>query len=378
MLTKTYHATYVRITLAIALLIAVFAASPARAVTSIRYVKWNAGGANNGTSWANAYKDLQSALAAAPSGSEIWVAAGTYKPTSGTDRTVSFSLKNGVKVYGGFAGTETLLSQRNPAANVTILSADIGVAGNVSDNSYHVVSNVNVNNTALLDGFTIRDGYAENWQINNDLYDRGGGMYNYASSPVLVNLIFTDNYVADFGGGMYNDQSHPSLTNVTFTNNVSDYMGGGMYSEAQSSPSLTNVTFSDNTAYSGGGMANLGHSNPSLTNVTFAYNIADNHGGGMINTYGSSPTLNKVTFVGNTAAKQGGGMSNSQSNPSLVNVTFSGNIADTYGGGMYNQDSSPVLTDVVFSSNEASSGGGMANKNSSPVLNRLTFSQNMA
>ena len=88
------------------------------------YVKWNAGGTNAGTSWTNAYTDLQSALGASPC-TEIWVAAGTYKPTTGTDRTATFQLKNGVALYGGFAGTETARNQRNPAANVTILSGDI-------------------------------------------------------------------------------------------------------------------------------------------------------------------------------------------------------------------------------------------------------------
>jgi hypothetical protein len=50
--------------------------------------------------------------------------AGTYKHTATADRTISFALKNGVGVYGGFAGTETMRSQRNPATNVTILSGD--------------------------------------------------------------------------------------------------------------------------------------------------------------------------------------------------------------------------------------------------------------
>ncbi|HEY3477130.1 MAG TPA: SBBP repeat-containing protein, partial [Anaerolineales bacterium] len=93
----------------------------------IYYVNWDATGADDGTSWEDAYTDLQSALSAASYGDKIWVAAGTYKPTSGTDRTISFTLKNGVAVYGGFAGTETSRAQRNYEANVTVLSGDIGV-----------------------------------------------------------------------------------------------------------------------------------------------------------------------------------------------------------------------------------------------------------
>jgi len=122
----------------------------------IYYVREYASGANNGTSWTDAYTDLQSALAAASSGDEIWVADGTYKPTTGTDRTISFSLKNGVNVYGGFSGTETSLVQRHGSVpRYTVLSRDIGTEGDNSDNSYHVVSNINIDNTALLDGFAI-------------------------------------------------------------------------------------------------------------------------------------------------------------------------------------------------------------------------------
>ena len=68
----------------------------------------------------NAYKDLQSALSGAVSGTEIWVAAGTYRPTTSTDRAKSFTLKSGVAIYDGFSGTETLRIQRNASVNVTI------------------------------------------------------------------------------------------------------------------------------------------------------------------------------------------------------------------------------------------------------------------
>src|SRR5690606_38443502 len=103
------------------------------------YVKWNATGTNEGSSWTDAYTSLQSALSAASSGDEIWVATGTYKPTTTTNRTISFTLTNDVSVYGGFAGTEAFLSQRDWETNVTTLSGDIGAAGNNTDNSYHVV-----------------------------------------------------------------------------------------------------------------------------------------------------------------------------------------------------------------------------------------------
>ena len=129
-------------------------AGPAGAA-GIHYVKADATGANNGLSWTNAYTDLQAGLAAAEWGDEIWVAQGAYKPTSGTLPTVSFELEAGVGLYGGFAGAETELGQRNWKTNATILSGDIGTVGSATDNSYHVVTGAHL---AILDGFTITGG----------------------------------------------------------------------------------------------------------------------------------------------------------------------------------------------------------------------------
>lgn len=90
------------------------------------YVKHNATGSANGTSWTNAHTNLSTALSNSSSGDEIWVAAGTYKPTTGTSRTISFEMEDGVALYGGFSGNETSRSQRNWQNNVTILSDVIG------------------------------------------------------------------------------------------------------------------------------------------------------------------------------------------------------------------------------------------------------------
>ena len=107
-----------------ALLVSLYAACTAAALGSVVYVNAAATGSNSGASWANAYTSLQSGLAGVGAGDEIWVAAASYKPTATSDRTVSFAMKDGVAVYGGFNGTETQRSQRNPVANVTVLSGD--------------------------------------------------------------------------------------------------------------------------------------------------------------------------------------------------------------------------------------------------------------
>ena len=210
-------------------------ASPARAA-GVLYAKPAATGTGDCSSWANAC-DLQTALTSAASGDEIWVAAGTHKPTSGTDRTISFQLKSGVTVYGGFAGTETARSQRDFETHLTILSGDIGTVSDMSDNSYTVVTGSGVDATGVLDGFTITYGNAN---VNYAATGTGGGMYNYAGSPTVRNSIFVNNK-ALIGGAVSNDSySAPTFTDVIFSNNSADG-GGGMSNSTSSAPILTRV-----------------------------------------------------------------------------------------------------------------------------------------
>jgi len=386
--------------------------TPIAHAAGIRYAKVAATGTGTCDSWANACT-LQTALTGATSGDEIWVGAGVHKSTTGSDRTVSFQLKSSVGVYGGFAMTETLRSQRSITANVTVLSGDIdsndltdphGVVTTttnlVGNNAYHVVVGIGVNNTAVLDGFTVTGGNANGVSPNNlgsGLYNSsgsptltnvtfsgnsaylGGGVYNASgSSPLLSNVTFSSNSAA-FGGGMYNTNSTPTLTSVVFSGNSaftsgSGY-GGGMYNY-QSSSTLTNVTFSSNSAYGGGGMSNQSNSNSILTNVTFSGNSATGSGGGLY-IVSSSPALTNVTFISNSATSGGGMFNESNGNPLLTNVTFSGNSVSVDGGGLYNYQSSPTLTNVTFSGNSAYDGGGMTNYvQGNPTLTNVTFSGN--
>lgn len=329
----------------------------------IQYVKPIASGLGNCSSWANACI-LQTALTNAVSGDEIWVMQGTYKPTSGADLTATFQLKSGVTVYGGFAGTETARAQRQSSLyNATILSGDIGVVGNKSDNSYHVVIGAS---NAVLDGFTITAGNA----YGIDAYSNGGGMYNYNTSSLTVtNITFSDNSASSLGGGMYNyNNSSLTVTNVTFSDNSANF-GGGMYNEGNN-PTITNAIFSNNSASLGGGMYNKSAS-PLVTNVTFSGNSATSSGGGMLNYYYSSPQVTNATFSDNSA-NNGGGMYNvTESNPIIANATFSGNSANIYGGGVFNE-SNPTLINVTFSGNSADQGGGIYNFfYGSPVLKNV-------
>ncbi len=123
------------------------------------FVKQNAAGANNGTSWANAFTNLQSALDAVTPGNEIWIAAGNYIPVGATPQQSQFWLLKPAKLYGGFAGNETTLSQRNWELNPTILNGDKSgndVAGNFTnriDNAHHILIIDAPNGENLIDAF---------------------------------------------------------------------------------------------------------------------------------------------------------------------------------------------------------------------------------
>ncbi|MCB0178280.1 MAG: choice-of-anchor D domain-containing protein, partial [Anaerolineae bacterium] len=340
------------------------------------YVDQNAAGNNTGDSWADAFTDLQDGLSLAEvcAPIEVWVATGVYTP--GLSQSDTFALTSGVAVYGGFAATETLRTERDWEANVTVLSGDIDgndatdSNGVVTDtvyingsNNYHIVTGSGTHSSAILDGFTLTAGQANS--------TGGGGMYNNAGSPSLTNITFSGNDAANKGGAMYNgNDSSPSLSNVVFSSNASDDDGGAMYNNG-SSPSLSSVTFSDNSSFGHGAAMYNTNSHPNLTNVTFSGGNTPNAGGGIYND-NSSPSLSNVTFSGNDAYYGGGMYNTNNSNPNLNNVTFLGNEASG-GGGIYNYSSSPSLSNVTFSGNTVE---GMLNITSHPNLSNVTFSRN--
>ncbi len=355
--------------------------STVKVVATVLYVDDSASGSNDGSSWANAFRSLQSALKGAIAGDEIRVGQGTYVPTTGTDPEISFRLRNGVKVYGGYAGYgASNPDARDIALCQTILSGDIGGIGDIGDNSYHVVVGSGTNATAVLDGVTITGGRADaNAVLPNDRY--GGGMFNLTGSPTVANCTFSGNSAYDAaynlggkGGGMFNgSSSSPSLTRCAFSGNSAG-CGGGIYNDS-SSPTLTNCTFSQNSGDSGSGMYNASASNPTLKSCTFSGNTAGGHGGGVYND-ASSPKLSKCTFIGNSASGVGGGIYNDSSSPTLTNCTFSGNSSHT-GGGIYNLSSSPDISNCMFTRNQGE-GGAVHNCSSSPRLTNCTFNGNSA
>jgi predicted outer membrane repeat protein len=349
--------------------------------TRIIYVDDDAGGANDGSTWQDAYKYLQDALAAAKSGDEIRVAQGIYKPDQGAGitrgaRTATFQLKNGVAIKGGYAG----LGARDPNAQdiekyETILSGDLNGddlevrdPSNLlkettrKDNSFHVVTSNGTNATASLDGFTVTGGNAR-----SRYHELGGGLYNSSGNPSITNCVFISNSAEEDGGGIYND-NRPTLNNCRFIGNSAGTLGGGMCNNG-GAPSLKYCTFSGNSAGLAGGAMMNSPGSPNLSNCRLIGNSAD-YGGGMQNWFGS-PVMTNCRFIENSARYNGGAMDNRYYFGGIIrNCTFSGNLAGDCGGAMCNDRSRPMLTNCLFIGNVADRGGGIASYNISRA--RLT------
>lgn len=393
----------------------------------------------DGLSWETAYSGdrLQEAIDHAPSGSQVWVAAGTYYPTKevgGTgDRYRSFQMKNGVAIYGGFPANPVNgigMEARDWELNRTILSGDLGqddipgdLAVNRNDNAYHVFNHpedLALDATAVLDGFTITGGNAS---VGN-----AGGMVTVSGSQTLSHVLFTENQ-GHLGGGMMNQASSPHLLQVTFSRNTSGLAGGGIYNMGGSHLYLTNVIIEDNHAVqSGGGLSNH-DSVTDMNHVTISGNTAGSYSGGGIystgnltledvtiqdnsivgaNTIGGgvaifgsvmkmtrvtvegnkagrgagifisagNTTLQDVTVIGNSAELTGGGLAVTGST-AMTNVTISGNTAGTNGGGLFVTNSNSTLTNVTISGNTSlGSGGGIFSTNSDLVMENVTINEN--
>jgi hypothetical protein len=270
------------------------------------YVNINATGANNGTSWADAYTDLHSATYNTTSG-EIWVAQGTYKPSRsftgnipGSNTQKTFRVVNNIKVYGGFIGSETMLSQRNWKTNITILSGDFGAGSK----SYNVVRFDANTNATELDGFTIEGGSATSANATEQL---GGAVYMTTNaSPIIRNCIFKNNIAQQHGGAIYVLGGSPEFLNCEFKNNSTIlFDGGALYISGATSTNIVNCLFNSNIATRYAGCVLIANTTTSfVTNCTFVNNQSSNNSGKTIfhSVTAGSPvmTVSNCIFYANT------------------------------------------------------------------------------
>lgn len=299
------------------------------------FVKKDATGAGDGSSWADAYTDLHQALQAAEYGDQVWVAADTFYPTADGDRSKRFELKNGVKLYGGFSGWETELFQRDWESNKTVLSGDIGQPGDSTDNSYNILFMMDVDSTTRVDGLYFTGGQAD---LASDVIASAGAAMHIDGSQ---------------GGFAY-----PKIHNCTFEYNVA-FTGGAVAvngtMEGSVAPQFYNCTFRFNKAYGtdGGAVARYGGSWEEMPgdfwNCTF-YRNESNRDGGAVYYKDTERTdtleFTECRFEKNTSIRFGGALAliagrlNGNSYVVIQNSKFYENIADTTiyasnGGALY-------------------------------------------
>ncbi len=298
------------------------------AAQQVVYVDKTATGAGTGSSWVDAYSELRDALAVP--GAEIWVAAGTYAPAlPGGNRDTSFVLQTGQAVFGGFAGTETLRTDRDPLANPTILTGDLNGDdppgwGNMGENSHHVIRAIGVTDV-ILDGVTVTRGYA--WQ-SSGINGIAAGMYSTNSTLTLNDCTFAQN-LSHSGAGLYLYESPATVSNCVFTGNYAlGGNGGGIYHGANSaSPTaytltVTNSKFLNNTAHQNGG--------------------AQGHAAAIYSYFNAPVLVDGCLFEGNVATWR-----------------FTYGSYDTLGGAMLIHADGGAIKNSIFRSNWAMAGGAV-------------------
>jgi uncharacterized repeat protein (TIGR02543 family) len=324
------------------------------------YVDDDASAGGDGSSWSSAHKYLQDAIAVAEAGDELWVAEGTYKPDQGAgitegNRTASFILTDGINLYGGFIGKETMRSPVGSFEN-TILSGEID--DNSSLWSLHVVS-VNYYSKVSLNGFMITKGNANgNWE-----YSRGGGVFYFGynhkgEGGTFTNCIFSNNSASGFGGAFYGDFA--TFDNCTFSKNqvtgdgyFFGYSGGGFSGQQgnfRNCHFIENLTL-ETSGYGGAVSVNNGI----FENCLFAFNYSG-QGGGL----SGSGSFKNCIFFKNSAVR-GGGI---EGNGDFDNCIITHNSAEYSGGGvsLTGIDDSN-FTNCTITKNSAELGGGINDLN---------------
>ncbi len=340
-----------------ALCLIVFPGAYSYAQTPVIYVTVAGSGNNDGSSWSNAKNGTQLAavLRNMAEHSAVWIAKGVYKPHP-SSRDSSFVIKSNTRVIGGFSGNETMLSQRNWVANTTILSGDIGVVGDISDNSKHVVFIENAGDSTILDGLTITLGNASGQYADPPMERIGGGIVNFTNAnPGLSGI------------------SKPKIYNCTIKKNYAFEAGGGYceYNFGTSSSYFYNCSFDSNFCANNGGAYSLyllvgGNASPLFESTRFVNNILDtgstvlNSQGGALSLakYGSTAayttpvTLNNCLFERN-GARAGGAIASGKGFEFIINnTTFKKNFARS-ASVIYASDNDYRINHCVIDSNES-------------------------
>ena len=320
-----------------------------------------------GVSWLSTYRRIDQAVTASVAGDQIWVRKGTYTLTA------PIAVNKAVAIYGGFAGTETELDQRDVAANPTIINGN-----NV------VVHAVDISANATLDGFTVTGGNASG---ATDADKRGGGIYAHDGKAIIARCIVTGNNATNAGGGLALIGEHAVQDCQVFENtsgigaglylegpstiddsdihhNIAGTQGGGIF--VRTSPAVigdSRIQF--NEAAQGGGLY-FDNAASQVFNCTVSNNESSGNGGGLYNNGGNSESKIRDTLLaGNTAAGKGGalysggGSFENLNHPQLTNCILVQNQAQDGGALYFDQYASGEVLNCTISGNHAQRGGGM-------------------
>jgi predicted outer membrane repeat protein len=342
------------------------------------YVDYAAtGGANSGASWANACLNLTGALARAGNDDEIWVAQGVYYP--GAARTDSFTLADQrLKIYGGLTNGMTTLAARSWIAYPTILDGNIQQDADDSNNAYHVVKGTY---NCLLDGFTIRNGYASLASNDNNY---GGGLYMSWAGMHVRNCRFENNYALKYAGGAYAANAASTFTNCQFIANRSAAEGGAATFNGNYNSVLQGCRFEGNTAGAHGGAVYCFNNPTRIEDCTFVTNRAAQNGGAVYhNQAAATGVVTRCRFLGNvaeTTSTGGGGVHVNVCAPAYRDCIFVGNRARS-GGGFYTAGSTTLggpVENCLFVANVANSGAGAYINTPVPMFKGCVFAGNTA
>lgn len=296
-------------------------------------------GNKNGSSWANA-STLQNAISNASSNSQLWIKSGVYNLTS--TLTLQSSLSD-IKLYGGFAGTETSLNQRNYVNNVTILDGQ-----NTTQILVILADDIEAN------GITFRNGFVTGTITGGENPNSGGG------------AIF-------IRGG------NSILKNCKFSNNVStsERGAGAVYVRSGGGHLIDNCEFNNNKNHSaegnGGGAIHNWDDNVTISNSKFTNNSSVNNGGA-IYTWTQKLDVSNCTFENNHSDMSGGAI-HSRSELNLSNSVFKSNSCNDNGGAIYNWKVLKV-TNSLFHQNSSSNVGGGIYNNEELYVSNSTFVAN--
>lgn len=353
----------------------------------IRYVK--KGGTGDGTSWTKASGDLQKMIDELADNNpqnqagEVWVAAGTYAPQSqlisGTAYSASFRMRDGISVYGGFAGTETTKQERKKGTmpwdytNVTILEGAYYDHANLQWNnnkwtltsdSRHVVWFAPMANegafgrVTILDGVTIQGGYAQGGTgLDDFMTDRGGGVYMDGANSYLTNCVVKENYATGNGGGIYLRDGRVQ-TSLVYNNNA-DADGGAVYVDNRGL--VHRSMLANNSAHNGAGV--------------YLHNEAESidHPEYLIL---STCVVSNNTMTGNGAVycdKGGVLMQNTIVNNSCVTATDATDVNASQTGGIYVDEYALVLNSVIWNNRKGTTNVPMYARNPSATTVRFLY-----